>query len=329
MYSVVRKYLPQPKLSGQSFIDVYIRGERPIVLSGLSDNRNPEIITLAKAVIEKLLDLNHGISINFYKPRRRKFEERIILKYAATKLMEQKCIDVLVLARVADGNIDLQKFQMQLAQKLGIHKNEDHNDDDDDGDRDYLDDVLASRIHASLEKRNFLFVCERYLDRKTLQRVGIPSDVRNGYFSKLVFVTESEVDSELNVLLKDTNNASCWDLGCAQVHEYTHSQWSTTSGEGNKPFRDTLFHFFDTNNIIQCISNFPWRYYSSANWEKLLWFADIIFSVIECPNNLNVNTRLKLLDALLYDLYELGLAFHENLIPGFYQRCFYSGYNEQ
>ncbi|KAF5207336.1 hypothetical protein FRX31_003077, partial [Thalictrum thalictroides] len=238
--------------------------------------------------------------------------------------MERNCIDVLILARVADGKIDLQAFQMQLAKKLGILEYEDNDADD----RDYLDDVLASGIHASLEKRNFLFVCERYMDRKTLRRVGIPSDVRNGYFSKLVFVTESQVNSALNVPLEDTN-ASCWDLACAQVHEYTHSQWSTTSGEGNKPFRDTLFHFFDTNNIIQCIANFPWFYYDVYGYgkNKLLWFADIIFSVIEYfPNNLNVNTRLKLLDALLYDLYELGLAFDEKLLPaGFNQRCFYYG----
>ncbi|KAF5181653.1 hypothetical protein FRX31_028761, partial [Thalictrum thalictroides] len=328
MYSYVNNSLPKPKLSGQSFIDVYKRGEGAPVLSGLSDYCNPETIKFAEEVIKKLLDPKYGNIVNFYKPGRPNFEGRIILKYAATKLMVQNRIDVLILARVADGNIDLQKFQMQLAQKLGIHKNEDHNDDDDDGDCDNLDVALARQIHASLEKRNFLFVCERYLDRETLPRVGIPSDVRIGYFSKLVFVTKYMVDFELNVPLKDTNNAICWDLACAQVHEYTHSQWSTTSGEGNKPIRDTLFHFFDTNNIIQCIANFPWQYYLPG--AKLLWFADIIFSVIEyCPNNLNVNTRLKLLDALLYDLNELGLVFDEKLIPGFYQRWFYFGIVEE
>ncbi|KAF5182882.1 Nb-arc domain-containing disease resistance protein [Thalictrum thalictroides] len=324
MYSIVKKYLPKPKLSGQSFIDVYKRGEGAPVLSGLSDNCNSEIKKLAEEVMEKLLDPTDGIIINFYRlVERPKFEGRIILKYAATKLMEQNHIDVLILARVADGNIDLQKFQMQLAQKLGIiHENEDNDDGDDP---DYLDDVLARQIHASLEKRNLLFVSECYLDRKTLRRVGIPS-VRHEYFLKLVFVTESRVNSEFNVPLEAITNASCWDLACAQVHEYTHSQWSTTSGrEGNKPIRD----MFDTNNIIQCIANFPWFYYSTRGW-KLFWFADILFStVIECPNNLNVNTRLKLLDALLYDLYELGLAFDERFIPGFYQRWFHSAFVEQ
>ncbi|PIA33919.1 hypothetical protein AQUCO_03900044v1 [Aquilegia coerulea] len=302
VYSTLAEHLPQPKRSGQSFIDVYIRGEGTSVVSGLSESCHPEIKMLAETVIKTLLDPNYGISINFYKPERRKFEERMIFKYAAKKLMEQNHIDVLILARVAHGKIDLQKFQMQLAKKLGIHKNEDNDDDDDD--LDFLDDVLARQIHSFLEKRNFLFVSERYLDRMTLRRVGIPSDVRIGYYSKLVFVTATPMDFELNVLLKDTN--ATWDLVCAQVQEYTLSQWST-SGEG--VIRETLFQFFDTKNIIECIANFPWFYYVPG-W-KQSWLANIL--VVECP--LDVNTRFKLVDAMLNDLYELGLAFDESLIP--------------
>ncbi|KAF5206449.1 Nb-arc domain-containing disease resistance protein [Thalictrum thalictroides] len=261
MYSGLAEHLPKPKLSGQSFIDVY---EGVTMLSGLSANCNPETIKLADEVIE-LLNPRNGISINFYKPERRKFEERIIFKYAAKKLMEPNHIDVVILARVVDGNIDLRKFQMQLAQKLRILENE-GNDDDGSG-------LLG----------------------------GCSSKTNPGITRKTKFLVHT--------------NAICWDLACAQVQEYTLSQWSTLEGG---VIRDTLFQFFDTNNIMECIANFPWLYYMvlPTDWRRC-WLAE--GSVIKKP--LDMSNRLKLVDALLNDLYELGLAFDEFLIPEFYQRC--------
>ncbi|KAF9610937.1 hypothetical protein IFM89_025747 [Coptis chinensis] len=162
------------------------------VFRGLSDPCPPVINKAVDGVVEKM---DTCIAITFSGWNGVGTER--ILKYVAKKtLTETKVLDVLIWVMARKEKLSMQKFQMQVADRLKIQYP--RNDEDDK--QSVVDEVVSLKIHESLKKRNFLLVHDDAVFE--LGKVLL-DELRDRHIIQVVeIVTESQYPAYLTALTK-------------------------------------------------------------------------------------------------------------------------------
>ncbi|KAF5195166.1 disease resistance protein (TIR-NBS-LRR class) [Thalictrum thalictroides] len=183
-----------------------------------------------------------------------------ILKYVAKRAMESKSFDVVIWMIERKNVSKLRKFQMRVAEQLGIafSRNDDSDEDEDEG---TMDETVTGRIRACLEGKRFVLLHDGEWGLLDLARMGIPVGRGANYAMVLVASSTSRKYHE-DVLMDNLSDEAVWDLvreECVDIADCPNLKGSLITPEV----------------IVECIMcTYYTPFKALANYPMRYWFAE-------------------------------------------------------
>ncbi|PIA59871.1 hypothetical protein AQUCO_00400620v1 [Aquilegia coerulea] len=185
-----------------------------------------------------------------------------VLKYVAKRAMEAKSFDVVIWMIEKRNASSIRRFQMRVAEQLGIafSKNNDSDDDDEEGDKGTVDEIISRRIAACLEQKKFVLVHNGIWEFSDLMRMGIP--VGRGAVYAMVLVVSNEVrEYHKLVLMKTLSKQEVWDLVQEECVDIANCPSLRISG-------------ITPNDVMGCIICTFCTTYTTLSYRVRFWFAE-------------------------------------------------------
>ncbi|KAF5189514.1 hypothetical protein FRX31_020899 [Thalictrum thalictroides] len=211
-----------------------------------------------------------------------------ILKYVAKRAMEAKSFDIVIWMIEKRNASSIRKFQMRVAEQLGVAFNKIDDSDDEKEDEGTADENVSGRIAACLEHKKFVLVHNGNWELIDLKKMGIPVSRGADYAMVLVVSSEDRKHHEV-VSMENLSDQEVWDLVYEECIDIASCPSLRIGG-------------ITPNDVMACIicmnfSPYPTQYLS---FMLRFWFAEGFIG----GANLDLKTSFGFGQVMLEELYD-------------------------